>query len=124
MTNHIETSREQELTTSLHKHEGEENRPAMAVDCYRLGAFYQEMGRLKASEAMFRRALVLCEALKDSQGVAAAYSKLGLLHEMYGDIGQARFYLEQAREIHDVARGRPGPRFRLQVPRILLLSGR
>ena len=72
----------------------------MADDCYQLGVAYHESGKLQGAEAMYRRALVLCESLRDHSGVAAAYSRLDLLFEMYGEIGQARFFLEEARAIH------------------------
>ncbi|MFH1568847.1 MAG: tetratricopeptide repeat protein [Gemmatimonadota bacterium] len=96
-----DTERESKLIEALQKHERQEDRRAMALDCYQLGALYQEEGGIAAAVSMFRRALVLCESLKDSQGVAAAYTRLGLLFETQGDLGQARFYLEESRRLHD-----------------------
>ena len=102
-----DVDREERLTESLRKHEEAADRKAMARDCYQLGVLCQETGRLHDAEAMHRRALVLCLSLKDGSGVAAAYSSLGLLYEMYGDIGQARFFLEEARGTHQG--GQEGP---------------
>ena len=57
-----ESKRESNLLEALQKHEEKGDRQAMALDCYQLGVWHQEEGCLDAAVAMFRRALVLCEA--------------------------------------------------------------
>ena len=93
-------NKEEKLKEALRRNEGGSDRKAMILDCYQLGVLCQEAGRLPEAEALYRRSLVLCESIRDRSGVAAAYSRLGLLYEMYGDIGQARFFLEEARGTH------------------------
>ena len=89
------------LVQALRQHEDVGDRKAMALDCYQLGAFYQAQGQIDMAIHCIRRALVLCEALRDVQGVAMAYCRLGLLHEILGDFGQAEFLLQEARRRHD-----------------------
>lgn len=101
MTAVRDPKRETQLAQALRQHEEAGDRKAMALDCYQLGAFYQEQGQISLAVHAIRRALVLCESLRDVQGVAMAYCRLGLLHEIMGDFGQAEFLLEEARRRHD-----------------------
>ncbi len=101
MTAVRDLKKEAQLVQALRQHEDAGDRKAMALDCYQLGAFYQSQGQLEIAIHSIRRALVLCEALRDVQGVAMAYCRLGLLHEILGDFGQAEFLLQEARRRHD-----------------------
>ncbi|MBT6145087.1 MAG: tetratricopeptide repeat protein [Gemmatimonadetes bacterium] len=101
MTAARDTTRETQLAQALRRHEEAGDRKAMALDCYQLGAFYQDQGQINLAVHSIRRALVLCESLRDVQGVAMAYCRLGLLHEILGDFGQAEFLLQEARRRHD-----------------------
>ena len=102
--------RERQLIEAMELHERADDRRGLALDCYQLGVIQQDGGRLESAERLFRRALVLCEALQDVRGAAAAHARLGLLYEIYGDRGQARFFLEEARRMHEAVddRDRPG----------------
>lgn len=92
-------TQERVLLDAVRRCEEQGDRPALAEACYVLALHLQEHGESERAEALCRRSLVLNEALRNRAGAARAYLQLGLLRERRSDLGQARFFLEEARRL-------------------------
>ena len=104
----LNATTERGLLAELAEGEHSGSRASVAASCSRLGVHYRTEYRVEQAMAMYRRSLILFEALRERINVAATYRALAELCELAGDMGQSRYFQEEALAISNELGDRNG----------------